>query len=195
MTTFNELVKEHFKNSIKTKKEILNNIEIINQISKLAENCFETLKNEGKIIFAGNGGSFSDAQHLSTEFVSKFQIERLPLASIALGTNNSSISAIGNDYGFENIFSRELEAFGQKKDIFIALSTSGKSKNILQAIKKSNQMGLKSVCLTGITGGEVNKECECIKVPSNNVAFIQECHITIGHVICGIVESLMFKKH
>lgn len=194
MTTFNELVKEHFKNSIKTKKEILNNIEIINQISKLAENCFETLKNEGKIIFAGNGGSFSDAQHLSTEFVSKFQIERLPLASIALGTNNSSISAIGNDYGFENIFSRELEAFGQKKDIFIALSTSGKSKNILQAIKKSNQMGLKSVCLTGITGGEVNKECECIKVPSNNVAFIQECHITIGHVICGIVESLMFKS-
>ena len=107
MTTFNELVKEHFKNSIKTKKEILNNIEIINQISQLAENCFETLKNEGKIIFAGNGGSFSDAQHLSTEFVSKFQIERLPLASIALGTNNSSISAIGNDYGFENIFSRE----------------------------------------------------------------------------------------
>ena len=194
MMTFNKLVKEHFKNSIKAKKEILNNIEIINQISNLAENCFETLKNEGKIIFAGNGGSFSDAQHLSTEFVSKFQIERLPLASIALGTNNSSISAIGNDYGFENIFSRELEAFGQKKDIFIALSTSGKSKNILQAIKKSNQMGLKSVCLTGITGGEVNKECECIKVPSNNVAFIQECHITIGHVICGIVESLMFKS-
>ena len=146
-----------------------------------------------KIFFAGNGGSFADSQHLAAEFISKFLFERDALPAIALGTNSSNMSAIGNDYGYKNVFSRELFALGSKNDIFIPITTSGNSENLIEAVITANNAGLKSIALTGATGGALNELCECIKIPSTNVPRIQECHILIGHLLCQIAEESIFK--
>ena len=127
-------IKEYINLSIDMKKKLLEDAEIISNIEELAVKCLGSLKDGGKIILAGNGGSFGDAQHISAEFTSRFLFDREPLASIALATNNSAVTAIGNDYGYEFIFSRELKAIGNKKDIFIPITTSGNSKNIMEAI-------------------------------------------------------------
>ena len=182
-------INEHIESSIGVKKLILQNVEISNSLVSLAEDCAYALKTGGKIIFAGNGGSFADAQHLAAEFISRFLIEREPLSSIALGTNSSSFSAIGNDYGFENVFSRELKAISKSNDIFIPISTSGRSLNILRAIKTAIDMKLKTICLTGCNGGEAIDLCECIIIPSSNTALIQESHIMLGHILCNMTEQ------
>ena len=188
------MIKDEILDSISVKKKILEDENLINQIDNLAEKCFKSLKNGGKIIFAGNGGSFADAQHLSAEFTSKYMIERDSLASVCLGTNNSAISAIGNDYGYDKVFSRELSSIGNKNDIFIGISTSGKSTNIIEAIKTSNKKKIKTFLLTGQDGGNMKDLCECIKVPSVITGRIQESHIMIGHIICGIVEQKINKR-
>jgi len=146
-----------------------------------------------KVIFAGNGGSFADSIHLTAEFVSKFNFDRKPLSAIALGANNSIITSIGNDYSFEDIFSRELDALAREGDLLIAISTSGNSKNIIKVIEKAQAKGITVYCLTGEKGGAVSKICKCLKVPSNTTARIQEVHITIGHIICEIVEDQLCK--
>ena len=169
---------------MKIKERIKESIELKSKL--------QTLKAGGKIIFAGNGGSFADSQHLSAEFTSRFMIDRNPLASIALGTNSSSMSAIGNDYGYENIFSRELEGIVQTIDTFIAISTSGNSKNIIAAVNKANSLGIFTVAWTGETGGALSSICDCIKVQSSDTARIQECHILIGHALCELVEMEYF---
>ena len=165
------------------------------QINTLALNCIYTLQSGGKIIFAGNGGSFADAQHLSAEFTSRFIIERAPLASLALGTNNSSLTAIGNDYGHAYVFSRELRSIANTSDIFIPISTSGNSQNILLAVDTANELNISTTALTGQTGGKLQGRCECLCVPSSSTANIQECHILIGHIICGIIESYLFANN
>ena len=167
---------------------------LLQQVSVLAQACVAALKAGGKIIFAGNGGSFADAQHLSAEFTSRFMFDRAPLASIALGTNNSSISAIGNDYGYEQVFSRELQGIAHPADVFIPISTSGNSSNVLTAVKVANELRLGTVAWTGETGGQLLALCECIRTPSRETARIQECHILIGHILCGLVENLYFSK-
>ena len=129
-----ELIKQEIEASINVKNKLLLDVELMNQILDTAKKCVESLRNGGKIIFCGNGGSFADAQHLSAEFTSRFMFNRPALASIALGTNSSSMSAIGNDYGYEDVFSREIEALGSDKDILIAISTSGNSANVIKAI-------------------------------------------------------------
>jgi len=151
------------------------------------------LNNGGKVFFAGNGGSFADSQHLAAEFTSRFLFDRNALPAIALATNNSSVTAIGNDYDFENIFSREISALGSNKDIFFPITTSGNSKNLINAVKTATDIGLKVVALTGATGGALEDLCDCIKIPSTNVPRIQECHIMIGHLLCQIVEEGIFK--
>ena len=160
----------------------------------LAEICLKSLRASGKIIFAGNGGSFADAQHLSAEFTSRFLFDRAPLASIVLGANSSAISAMANDYGYEFVFAREFEALAQPNDVLIAISTSGKSPNILEAVKAAKASGVATFAWTGANGGSLYDVCECLCVPSINTARIQECHILVGHILCGLVESWYFQK-
>lgn len=199
MTTKNLLsIQEEIKASNLVKESLSNDKVQISKILLLAENCISCLKSGGKIIFCGNGGSFADAQHLSAEFTSRFLFDRSPLASIVLGANSSAISAIGNDYGFDQVFSRELKAIASEKDILIAISTSGNSENVLSAINTAIELKIKSFILTGRDGGMLkskidNELINSINVPSNDTARIQECHILIGHIICGIAESNIFK--
>ncbi len=188
----NNIIVNGLKESITLKSEILNS-DLINQIENTGMSLIKCLKNGGKVLFAGNGGSFSDSQHLAAEFIGKFLIDRDALPALALGTNSSSISATSNDYGYENIFSRELSILGSNKDIFMPITTSGNSKNLIKAINTANDKKIKSVALTGASGGALAKLCECIKVPSNSVPRIQECHILIGHLLCQIVEEGIFK--
>ena len=180
--------------SIAVKQAVLGDENLVTQIETLAANCVQCLRSGGKIIFAGNGGSFADAQHLSAEFISRFMFDRAPLASIVLGANNSAISAIGNDYGYEQVFARELMGISKKGDVFIPISTSGNSPNILAAAKQAKQQGLVTVALTGAGSGRLASICECLSVPSNETARVQECHIMVGHIICGLVETAIFRK-
>ena len=180
--------------SIAVKQAVLGDEDLISQIETLAANCVQCLRSGGKIIFAGNGGSFADAQHLSAEFISRFMFDRAPLASIVLGANNSAISAIGNDYGYEQVFARELTGISKKGDVFIPISTSGNSPNILAAVKQAKQLGLVTVALTGAGSGKLASLCECLCIPSNETARVQECHIMVGHIICGLVETAIFRK-
>ena len=178
--------------SIDVKQKLLASDAVLRQVGRLAADCLLALKAGGKVIFAGNGGSFADAQHLSAEFTSRFLFDRAPLASLALGTNNSAISAIGNDYGYEQVFARELQAMAKPEDVFIPISTSGNSANILAAVKIANASGIKTVALTGDNGGQLKPLCECICMPSGETARIQECHILVGHILCGLVETAYF---
>lgn len=191
---FIERIKKDIKESSGVKNLILNDISTINLINEIAEECISSIRKGGKVIFCGNGGSFSDAQHLSAEFTGKYAFDRDPLASIALGTNNSSLSAIGNDYGYENVFSRELEAVAKSEDILIGITTSGNSKNILKAVETAKSKHIKTYIFTGSSGGEIQSKATCINVPSDITARIQECHIMIGQIICGIVEAELFTK-
>lgn len=180
--------------SIAVKQALLEDEYILKQVEVLARQCIDTLRAGGKIIFAGNGGSFADAQHLSAEFVSRFKFDRAPLASLALGTNNSAISAIGNDYGYDQVFARELEAVAKKGDVFIGISTSGNSANIIAAVVRANEIGINTACLTGHSGGQLIDLCNCLRMPSDETARIQEAHIAIGHIICGLVEQIYFPE-
>ena len=162
------------------------------QLVGLAERCLESLRSGGKVIFAGNGGSFADSQHLAAEFISRLQFDRAPLASLALGTNSSSTTAIGNDYGYEYIFARELQVISTSKDVFIPISTSGNSKNILLAVEVAVSKGLHIVGLTGQSGGKLAAQCECLKVPSTRTERVQEGHILLGHILCGLIEDDFF---
>ena len=167
---------------------------ICDQLVDLSERCLSSLRNSGKIIFAGNGGSFADSQHLAAELISRLQFDRAPLPSVALGTNSSSTTAIGNDYGYEYIFARELQVIGNENDVFIPISTSGNSKNILSAIDIATDKGLHVCGLTGEIGGQLATKCESIKIPSGRTERIQEGHILVGHVLCGLIEDGYFSK-
>ncbi len=180
--------------SIAVKQAVLENQQIISQIEALANICLSALREGGKIIFAGNGGSFADAQHLSAEFTSRFLIDRAPLASLALGTNNSAISAIGNDYGYEQVFARELSGIAKLSDVFIPISTSGNSSSIISAAKVSKDLGIATIALTGASGGQLKLMCDSICIPSTDTARIQECHIMVGHILCELVEAQYFKR-
>lgn len=187
------LVVREVEDSIVAKQKLLQDAGLVAQLTRLAQDCHDSLKRGGKIIFAGNGGSFADAQHLSAEFVSRFKFDRAPLASLALATNSSAISAVGNDYGYDQVFSRELEAVARPSDVFIPITTSGNSPNVLKAIEVARRLELRTVCLTGETGGVAKELCECLRMPSRETARIQECHILVGHILCGLVEAMCFE--
>jgi len=187
-------IREQIAASISVKQALLSDEKLIRQIEKIASDCVQCLKFGGKVIFAGNGGSFADAQHLSAEFISRFMFDRAPLASLVLGANNSTISAIGNDYGYEQVFARELEGVARSGDVFIPITTSGNSRNILVAVEQAKKQGLTTVAFTGEGGGKLATLCECMCLPSRETARIQECHIMIGHIVCGLVEQQYFKE-
>jgi D-sedoheptulose 7-phosphate isomerase len=187
-------IRDQIAASIAVKQAILADENLLDQIEKLAADCVQCLEAGGKVIFAGNGGSFADAQHLSAEFISRFMFDRAPLASIVLGANNSAISAIGNDYGYEQVFLRELQGVAKPADVFIPITTSGNSRNILVAVEQARKQGLKTVAFTGEGGGQLAALCGCLCVPSSETARIQESHIMIGHIVCGLVEQQYFKE-
>ncbi len=190
-----ELIIKEIEKSIEVKTSVLKNNTIIDQLNSLVNNCIQSLESGGKIIFCGNGGSFADSQHLAAEFISRLRFDRAPLASIALGTNSSNMSAIGNDYGYDQVFKREILALGNYNDIFIPISTSGNSGNVIDAINAANEKGIKTVAFTGGTGGKMSNICECIIVPSTSTEKIQEVHIMLGHILCFLIEEKIFKKN
>jgi D-sedoheptulose 7-phosphate isomerase len=189
-----EIFKAEINESIKVKKLLSESIAQLSTLEELVKDSIITLKTGGKIIFCGNGGSFADSQHLAAEFVSKLRFDRAPLPAIALGTNSSNLTAIGNDYGFVNIFKRELIAVANANDLFIPISTSGDSNNIIEAIHAAKEIGMKIYGLTGITGGKMNSICKTINIPSGMTEKIQESHIMIGHILCSVIEENIFKS-
>lgn len=171
---------------------MLNDSLLQEQLAELAQWCLDALRQGGKIIFAGNGGSFADSQHLAAEFISRLQFDRAPVPAVALSTNSSSMSAIGNDYGYDQVFSRELRALASIKDVFIPITTSGNSPNILAAVAVAKEFGVRTMGLTGEGGGELACLCPCLRVPSGRTERIQEGHILLGHILCALVETAYF---
>ncbi|EAH5300369.1 D-sedoheptulose 7-phosphate isomerase [Campylobacter jejuni] len=195
MENLNSYIKEHFTDSILVKEQILKDENLITLIKNASLEVIKAYRNGNKTLLAGNGGSAADAQHIAGEFVSRFYFDRPGIASIALTTDTSILTAIGNDYGYENLFARQVQAQGVKGDVFIGISTSGNSKNILKALEFCKQKEIISIGLSGASGGAMNELCDyCIKVPSTCTPRIQEAHILIGHIICAIVEEELFGK-
>jgi D-sedoheptulose 7-phosphate isomerase len=164
------------------------------EIEAVAKACCAALRAGNKILFAGNGGSAADAQHLAGELVSRFQFDRPGLAAFALTTDTSVLTAIGNDYGYDRVFARQVNAVGTQGDVFIAISTSGRSPSILRALEEGKGKGLITVGLTGAAGGEMPPLCDyCIRVPASETPKIQEGHIVLGHILCGLIECELFR--
>lgn len=188
-----QIIKDIIQNSINVKELIKNDnilIERINEIVYVILTCFQ---NRGKILFCGNGGSAADAQHLAAEFSGRFYIDRDPLFAEALHVNTSYLTAVANDYSFDIVYSRLIKAFGRKNDVIIGLTTSGNSKNIINAFKEAKNIGMTTIAFTGESGGEIKNVSDyLINIPSKTTPRIQESHIMIGHIICEIVENRLF---
>jgi D-sedoheptulose 7-phosphate isomerase len=189
MTT--ERIAEALRESIDAKEALT--VEDHELILEIAYTMVEALSQGNKVIWMGNGGSAADAQHLAAELVSRFYKEREGLPSLALNCNTSVLTAVGNDYGFELVFERQVEALARPGDVVVGISTSGASANVLRAIERARSMGCLTVGLTGASGGQMEHAVDlCLKVPSDDTPRIQEVHITVGHIICEIVESVIF---
>ena len=183
-------IKTYIQNSIEIRKNILADEEMFEKVKEISNKIISALKSENKILFVGNGGSASDCDHLATEFVSKFYKDRHAFNAISLTSNNALITALSNDFSYDKAFSRQIAAICKKDDILIALSTSGNSKNVVNAIKVANEMGLTTVGLTGQTPCEMDKICNIlVKIPSSETPAIQEAQTMLGHLICKIVED------
>jgi len=189
----NSLITQAIKNTIETKRKILESKDIINLIEKVAEEMITAFKNDKKVLFCGNGGSAADAQHLAAELSGKFYLKREPLPAEALHVNSSFLTAVANDMSYEEVFARAARGIGKEGDILVAISTSGNSPNIIKTIEVANNKKMVTVGLTGKSGGKMNGLCKyLIKVPSTDTPRIQESHILIGHIICEIVEKEIF---
>ena len=183
-----ERIKDILLESIQVKEEILRNQ--IDQICEIAQIMIDCLKKDGKVIVFGNGGSASDSQHIAAELVGRFKRDRSALAGIALTTNTSILTSLANDYGYDVVFTKQVEALARKNDLVVGISTSGKAKNVILGIKQAKKMGVKTVVLTGGDGGELAKLADLsLVIPSTVTARIQEAHITVGHIVCEIVEQ------
>jgi D-sedoheptulose 7-phosphate isomerase len=188
-----EYIQGYLNKSISVKQDLLASEIVLRQISKVADLIIEAYRNGNKVMIAGNGGSAADAQHIAAEFVSRFLFDRPGLPALALTTDTSMLTAIGNDYGFDKLFARQLQAQSRSGDIFIGISTSGNSENIVKAMSLTKGLGVTSVALCGESGKLKDIVDYSINVPSTVTPYIQECHICIGHMICAIVEEVIFK--
>lgn len=187
-------IKDYLQNSITTKEKILQSENILEAVEKISGEIVNALRRGNKILFVGNGGSASDCDHLATEFVSKFYKDRHAFNAISLTSNNALITALSNDFSYDKAFSRQIEAIGQKGDILFALSTSGNSKNIIDAINVANEMKLLTIGMTGQMMSNMDNICKIlIKIPSAETPNIQEAQMTLGHLICLIVEDELLK--
>jgi len=187
------IIKNEFSEHIKVSLETLNSIS--NQIEDAARTCIISLKQGGKILIIGNGGSAADAQHIAAELVGRYKLDRKGLAAIALTTDTSVITSIANDYGYLNVFDRQIEALANECDVLIGISTGGSSENIVSALKTANDLGCKTIGFSGKGGGEFNNLCDVnLIVASEETARIQEMHILIGHTICNLIELELTSK-
>ena len=188
-----DYIKDEIRKSYKTKQMILEDRDLLNKIELLAKKCIELYRNSKKTILAGNGGSAADAQHIAAELVGRYGFDRPSIPSLALTTDTSNLTAISNDYGYDKVFSRQLEGMGQEGDLFIGISTSGNSANIINAFQSAKNKNITTVALTGRDGGIMAKMADiAIVVPSDSTPRIQESHILIGHIICDIIEKELF---
>ena len=188
-----EAIQASLKSSIALKNNILNDEKLLLSIERAVDIIVKTYQQKGKVLLCGNGGSAADAQHIAAELSGRFCFDRPPLYAEALHVNTSYITAVANDYSFDNVFSRMIVAAGQQSDVLIAISTSGNSKNIVQAVKQAKQQGMLVIGFTGNDGGLMRTMCDCLlNVPSQEIPRIQEIHITIGHIICELVEKQLF---
>lgn len=187
------MIKDYLRESILTQTKMLENSDLISKIEEITEVVSDTLKKGNKLLFIGNGGSASDCNHLATEFVSRFLKERHAFNAISLCANNSVITALSNDYGYEKVFSRQIEAIGKDGDIVFALSTSGNSENVIEALKISREMKLMTIGLTRFSPSAMDNLCDIlIKIPSDEVPIIQEAQMLLGHLICKVVEEAIY---
>jgi len=188
-----ELINKAIQNNVEVKNKILGDAEVLANIEKATEEIEKAFKNGNKVLFCGNGGSAADAQHIAAELSGKFYLNRNPLFAEALHTNTSFLTAVANDYSFNEVFGRAVKAMGRKGDVLIGISTSGNSLNIIKAIETANKLKMVTVGLTGYDGGKMKNLCKyLIKIPSQDTPRIQESHILIGHIICEIVEKNIF---
>ena len=191
----NPRISQSIEQSIAAKQAILDNPEFLNRIQQAADMIIASLSNGGKIHFCGNGGSAADAQHLAAELSGRFYFDRPPLNAEARHCNTSYLTAVGNDYGYDFIFSRLLRGTAKAGDVIVGISTSGNSKNILNAFELAKEMGVKIIAMTGETGGAMKEFADILlNVPSKDTPRIQESHILIGHIICELVETEIFGK-
>jgi len=185
-------IKTLLQDSIDVKQRLVADTDMLAHIADVAQCCIDALRGDNKLLLAGNGGSASDAQHIAAELVGRFELERDGMPAMALTTNASQLTALSNDYGYEAVFSRQLQAFAKKGDVFFGLSTSGNSANVVAAAEIARARGLSVVGMTGRSGGKLEALCDvCLKVPSDNTARIQEAHITIGHIVCALIERTL----
>jgi D-sedoheptulose 7-phosphate isomerase len=188
-----ENIKKQIEESCIVKTKLMNDISILRNIEKASVSIIAAYRSGYKTLLAGNGGSAADAQHIAGEFVSKFYFDRPGIPSIALTTDTSILTAIGNDYGYSRLFERQIQALGNKGDVFIGISTSGNSENIIKALAVCREKGITTIGLMGGTNSKMDECCDiCIKAPSCETPRIQESHILIGHIICCIVEENLF---
>ena len=186
-------IKKCISSSVENFTRIFDDRDILDQIERIVLLCIERYKSDNKILFCGNVGSAADAQHIAAELTGRFYLNRSPLYAEALHVNSSYMTAVANDLGYTETYSRILEACGRKGDMLFGLSTSGNSPNVVRALQKANEIGLTTIGLTGISGGEMNNICDfIIKVPSDDTPRIQEAHILLGHILCQLIEEEMF---
>lgn len=185
-------IEREIVDSIEVKKEILKDKELLSTLATMANQIAASLKNNGKILICGNGGSASDALHIAGEIVGRFQKERNAYPAIALNSDVATMTAIANDYGYNQVFSRQVEGLMRPGDILLGISTSGNSKNVIKAVEKAHEIGGKAFLLAGKSGGKLKDVCDLkIIVPSNVTAHIQEAHICLYHILCGLIEDAM----
>ena len=186
------IIREALSESIRTKERLIK--EYIDKIIGISEKIAISIKNGNKLMLCGNGGSAADSQHIAAEFVNRFLIERRPLPAIALTTDSSILTSIGNDYSFEDIFSKQVRALGKSGDILIGISTSGSSRNVINAVKVAKEMEIYTVAFSGGEGGELSEVSDMsFNIRGKNTARIQETHIFLGHIICELVDNILFK--
>ncbi|WP_322548015.1 D-sedoheptulose 7-phosphate isomerase [Stenotrophomonas geniculata] len=191
----NDFIKAEFGKTLENFQRMSADVALASQIEQAVALCVDALKAGRKILFAGNGGSAADAQHWAGELVSRFYYDRPGLPAIALTTDTSILTAIGNDYGYDYTFARQIEALGQEGDVFVAISTSGRSKNIMRALEACEAKGVRVIGFTGEHGGDMKDRCDiCFRVPSSETPRIQEGHEFIGHLLCALIESEMFPR-
>jgi D-sedoheptulose 7-phosphate isomerase len=188
-------IKKLIADSIATKQLVLEDHELLVAIENAVNACIEAFKNDKKVLFCGNGGSAADAQHISAELSGRFYTDRPPLYSEALHVNSSYMTAVANDYSYDVVYSRMVEACGRKGDVLVGITTSGNSKNIIAAMEMATKQGMITIGMTGQSGGKMNDCCDImLRVPSTDTPRIQESHILIGHIICQLIEETIFPK-
>ncbi len=194
LSAVERFIKSEISDTFYTFEKILKDRKLLKQLENLATISAEALKKGNKIIFCGNGGSAADSQHLAAELVSKLYKDRPALSAVSLTTDTSAITAIANDYGYDKLFSRQIEAIGNKGDVLIGISTSGRSLNVLNGVLKAKEMGLISIAFLGQDGRDIGKVSDHqLNIPSDKTPKIQEAHIALGHIYCAIIEKLIFE--